>query len=61
MGIAPAAYRMRRRVETAERWLGNDRKVKVTEVAHSLGFDSSQHFATVFKRHTGRRPTEGRK
>ena len=60
MGMPPAAYRLRRRIETAEQWLQRDTKLPVTAVAHALGFDSSQHFATAFKRHTGRRPSDRR-
>ena len=60
MGMPPAAYRLRRRIEAAEQWLERDAEVSITELAHALGFDSSQHFATAFKRHTGRRPSDGR-
>jgi len=59
MGMPPAAYRLLRRIETAEHWLAEKPQVSVTEIAHALGFDSS-HFATAFKRHTGRRPSDGR-
>ena len=57
MGIAPAAYRQRRRIEAAQRLL-QESPSNITAIAHELGFSSSQHFATVFKRHTGRSPSE---
>jgi AraC family transcriptional regulator len=32
----------------------------VTEIAYELGFSSSQHFATAFKRHSGVSPRQFR-
>ena len=54
-GIPPAEYVTRRRVDRASELLRNSPR-SVTEIAHALGFESSQHFATVFKRFTGRSP-----
>ncbi|TLS51123.1 helix-turn-helix domain-containing protein [Paenibacillus antri] len=59
VGQSPASYIERVRVERAcERLTRTD--VSVTEVAFELGFKTSQHFATVFKRYTGLTPTQWR-
>jgi AraC-like DNA-binding protein len=56
MGVSPNAYIKRRRIEKAGHLLSGGRSV--TDVAFSLGFPSSQHFATAFKKVTGFSPTE---
>ncbi len=55
MGIPPAEYQLRARVEEARRRLVTGKRT-VTEIAFDLGFSSSQYFATVFKRFTGENP-----
>jgi AraC-like DNA-binding protein len=60
VGIPPADYVLRRRVERSKRLL----KVpgaSVTSVAMDLGFSSSQYFATVFKRYTSITPRAWRR
>ena len=59
-GVPPHQWLMRRRVERAQEML-DDARHSVTEIAHSCGFASSQHLATVFKRHVGVTPTEYRR
>lgn len=60
VGISPASYIERVRIHRAcERLTGNG--ASVTEVAFDLGYKTSQHFATVFKRYTGCSPTEWRR
>ena len=56
VGMPPAEYVLRRKVEGARRLL--ERGLPVTEVAYRFGFSSSQYFATVFKRLTSIRPRE---
>jgi len=58
-GVPPGEYVMRARIEEAQRRLEQGAE-SVTEVAFDLGFSSSQYFATVFKRITGRTPTARR-
>ncbi len=58
-GLPPVEYATRRRIETARRLLHSTKR-PITEVAHELGFSSSQHFATVFRRYTGQTPNEFR-
>jgi AraC-like DNA-binding protein len=60
MGMPPGEYLLRSRVERAREMLSAGRS-SVTEVAHALGFSSSQYFATVFKRYLHRRPSEVRR
>lgn len=55
-GSTPHAYIIRRRIETAKYLLAEE-GCSVTETAQRLGFCSSQHFATVFKRIEGVSPS----
>jgi AraC-like DNA-binding protein len=59
VGIPPADYIMRRRVERAAQLL-YETKDTVLDIAMRLGFSSSQYFATVFKRYTLHSPHEAR-
>lgn len=58
VGQPPARYVMRRRIDRAVELLASGRPV--TRVAQDLGFASSQHFATVVRRFTGRTPVSFR-
>ncbi len=59
VGIPPADYVLRCRVELAKQRLAAS-AVPVTELAFELGFSSSQYFATVFRRYTGQAPGQYR-
>jgi len=52
-------YLVHRRVEEAEHRLVSTAE-DITNIAHNLGFSSSQYFATVFRRETGMTPGEYR-
>ena len=54
-GFSPGQYRTRIRIERAKRHL-REGEWSVTELAHRLGFSTSQYFATTFKRYTGMTP-----
>jgi AraC-like DNA-binding protein len=54
-GYSPGQYRTRLRIEQAKRHLRQG-EWSVTELAHRLGFSTSQYFATTFKRYTGLTP-----
>lgn len=54
-GLPPGEYVMRARVKRAVELLEKSR-LSVTEIAHALGFSSSQYFATVMKRYTRKSP-----
>jgi AraC-like DNA-binding protein len=58
IGVPPAEYWLRQKIERATEMLKTRR---VTEVAHELGFSSSQYFATAFKRYTLMNPSRYRK
>ena len=60
VGVAPMEYLMRTKVEEAKKLLRNNPALTVTDVAHRLGFSSSQYFATVCKRFTNKKPSEFR-
>lgn len=59
-GLTPKAYMEHLRIEEASRRLlhSND---SITSISMDLGFATSQHFATVFRRIKGRTPSEWRK
>ncbi len=61
VGIPPADYVLRRRIDLAKERLLLDRRRSITDVALDLSFSSSQYFSTVFKRYTGMTPSEFRK
>ena len=56
VGLPPAEYAIRRKVERAREWLKQGKSV--TDVAFDLGFSTSQYFATTFKRITNQRPRD---
>ncbi len=58
VGIPPAQYHLRRRIREASRRLPVTDSI--TTVAFDLGFASSQHFTTAFRRVTGMAPREYR-
>jgi AraC-like DNA-binding protein/mannose-6-phosphate isomerase-like protein (cupin superfamily) len=58
-GIPPADYMTRMKVEAAKDRLLQENQ-SVTEIAMELGFATSQYFATVFKRYTGKTPSKFR-
>jgi len=57
VGIPPADCVLRRKIDAAKGLL-RAQNASVTDVAFRLGFSSSQYFATVFRRYTGRRPRD---
>ncbi|MEI6083026.1 MAG: AraC family transcriptional regulator [Verrucomicrobiota bacterium] len=59
VGLPPAEYVLRCKVEAAKRQLSLP-GATVTDVALALNFSSSQYFATVFRRYTGRTPSTHR-
>ncbi|NOU63941.1 helix-turn-helix domain-containing protein [Paenibacillus sp. LMG 31461] len=58
-GQSPAAYMERVRMERACSLLQTN--ISITEIAFELGFKTSQHFTTVFRKHIGSSPSEWRK
>lgn len=56
-GVPPAEFWLRKKIERAASLL---KTRSVTEVAHALGFSSSQYFATAFKRYTLANPSDFR-
>jgi len=55
IGIPPAEYVLRCKVSEAKKLLARP-GTTVTDTAYQLSFSSSQYFATVFKRYTGKNP-----
>ncbi len=58
-GLSPVEYLLRERIAAAERDLGAGSDA-IAMIACRYGFSSSQHFASAFKRRTGRTPGEFR-
>ncbi|MDR1493958.1 MAG: AraC family transcriptional regulator [Planctomycetaceae bacterium] len=59
VGIAPADYQIRRKIELACQRLHEEKSI--LEISYELGFSSSQYFSTVFRRYMGVSPAEHRK
>ncbi|AQT69282.1 Melibiose operon regulatory protein [Anaerohalosphaera lusitana] len=59
--MTAADYLAHCRVEKSKELLANAPDASVTDIAFSCGFESSQYFATVFKKKTGISPTQYRK
>lgn len=58
-GFSPQEYLMRTRLQNAKRRLTQNTQT-VTEIAFTVGFSSSQYFATAFRQHIGLTPQEFR-
>jgi AraC-like DNA-binding protein len=54
-GVSPGQFLVRTRIEASKRRLAEAAE-PIMQIAMSLGFSSSQYFATVFKRITGATP-----
>lgn len=59
-GQSPISYINTRRIERAKKSL-IETEMQITDIALELGYSSSQHFATAFKRITGLSPREFRR
>lgn len=55
-GTSPKDFVLRMKIERATELLRAN-TISVTEVAHLLGFSSSQHFGTAFRRYVGTSPS----
>jgi len=60
VGIPPADYVARQKVTRAMELL-KQTGMPVTRIANSLGYSSSQYFATAFRRYTGKTPSAARR
>lgn len=60
MGVSPYDYIIQEKIQTAKN-LMKSTDLTITYIASELGFSSSQHFATVFKKYTGKTPSMYRK
>ncbi|HWL52351.1 MAG TPA: AraC family transcriptional regulator [Chthoniobacteraceae bacterium] len=56
LGISPSAYQMQQRIEQSKAML-EIRTMSITSIALDLGFSSSQHFCTAFRKITGITPS----
>ncbi|WP_081824398.1 helix-turn-helix transcriptional regulator [Paenibacillus sp. UNC451MF] len=59
-GQSPANYMDRLRIELACQIL-LQKEISVTTVAMDIGYKTSQHFATVFKKYMGLSPSQWRR
>jgi AraC-like DNA-binding protein len=58
VGLPPREYILRQKIDRAGEMLTSG--MRITDIAHELGFSSSQYFATVFRRYSGVSPTKYR-
>jgi AraC family L-rhamnose operon regulatory protein RhaS len=58
--MTPSRYLQMVRLEVAKKWLVERASASVTDIALEAGFNSSQYFATSFKRRFGMTPQECR-
>ncbi len=56
-GVSTGDFIRNQRLEQAARLI-REKKVNLTQVAYSVGFNNQSHFSTVFKRHFGMSPSE---
>ncbi|MCR4582175.1 MAG: response regulator [Prevotella sp.] len=56
-GLSTTEFIRNLRLEQAARLI-KEKKVNVTQVAYSVGFNNQAHFSTTFKKHFGMSPTE---
>ena len=56
-GISTSEFIRNLRLEQAARLI-REKKLNITQVAYSVGFNNQTHFSTVFKKHFGVTPTE---
>ena len=61
VGVPPHAYVLRKRVATARHLLLSQPTVAIEEIAGRVGFSSSSHLASAFRRQTGFSPTAFRR
>lgn len=57
---SPWQYVLTLRLHEARRLLQNERDLSVSEISYACGFTDQRYFATLFKRETGKTPTEYR-
>ncbi len=60
VGIPPADFVMRQRIERAQELLAAT-QTGISDIATDLGFSTPQYFASVFRRYTGQTPSEFRR
>jgi AraC-like DNA-binding protein len=60
MGVSPYEYIIQKRIDKAKKLLA-EKKLSITEIAYQLGYATSQHFATQFKKYTHFSPQQYRK
>jgi AraC family transcriptional regulator len=60
-GSSPHAYVMERRLQLARDLLIDQPELPIEQISFRLGFSSSSHFSTAFRRRTGFTPTDFRK
>ena len=56
-GLSTTEFIRNLRLEQAARLI-REKKINITQVAYSVGFNNQTHFSTVFKKHFGMTPTE---
>jgi AraC family transcriptional regulator len=61
VGVPPHSYLLHRRVTAARNLLVSEPRLPIHEIATRVGFSSSSHLASAFRRQTGQTPSEFRR
>jgi AraC family L-rhamnose operon regulatory protein RhaS len=61
MNLSPLNVLNQLRIRQAEAMIRNEPQKSITKIAMQCGFTTSQYFATIFKKWTGKTPTEYKK
>ncbi len=57
VGLSPLDYIQRKKIEKSKELIQSG-QFSLTEIAMQLGFSSSQYFSSVFKKYTGKKPSQ---
>jgi AraC-like DNA-binding protein len=58
-GVSAKTWQLEQKIKASKDWLSR-KEISITTIARELGFTRSQHFASAFRKHEGRSPTEWR-
>lgn len=57
-GMSPSSLIRKYRLETARRMIESNPRVRVSELAYSVGFNDPKYFSSIFKKEYGKLPSE---